>query len=193
MGSETTKTLILDVAERRFARLGLARTSLRHIITEAGVNLAAVNYHFGSRQGLIHAVFSRRVVPMNRERLRLLQGFEERAADRNVSVEQILEAFIRPVVRMSRDRRRGGADFIRLMGRTFSEPDQLLQDFFQELFGDVLQRFTGALRRALPDLSAADMFWRIHFMVDAGCCPPPVPKCDRRRTRIALWLWRHKR
>ena len=75
-----TKDRILDTAERLFARDGFEATSLRSITAEAGVNLAAINYHFQSKEALVQAVIGRRMGPMNDRRLALLDAYEAQAA-----------------------------------------------------------------------------------------------------------------
>src|SRR5512134_3133369 len=102
-----TKERILDAAEALFMVQGFTATSLRMITTRAGVNLAAVNYHFGSKDELVRAVFTRRLGPLNRERVALLEELEEQAGGRPLVPEQVLEAFLTAGVRVARDARRG--------------------------------------------------------------------------------------
>jgi len=159
-----TKERILDVAERLFAENGFKATSLRTITTEAGVNLAAVNYHFGSKDALVREVLSRRIRPLNRERFESLERLEESEGG-EPSIEQIVEAFVAPAIRMSLDPDRGGHVFMRLFGHAMSQPDLDLRDFIAEHFRDVAKRFNRVLQRALPDLSEREVFWRMLFMV----------------------------
>src|SRR5579863_6004584 len=97
--SQTTKDKILDIAERLFGEQGYEATSLRHVIFEAGVNLAAVHYHFGSKEELLDAVVLRGAVPMNAERLALLDRYEKEAGPRPVPVEKVLRAILVPTFR----------------------------------------------------------------------------------------------
>src|SRR5438876_7809850 len=106
-----TRSRILDVAEELFGELGLGRVSIRNITRKAKVNLAAINYHFGSKEDLITAVFERRVVPVNEARLAALDTVEKSAGKRIPRLEDILEAFIRPALQSSLQRSRGGAAF----------------------------------------------------------------------------------
>src|SRR5271166_1991773 len=96
----TTKDRILDAAERLFARDGIEATSLRTITAEAGANLAAVNYHFQSKDALVKSVVARRVCPVNERRLALLDACEAAAGDGPLPVEQVLDAFLRPVMEL---------------------------------------------------------------------------------------------
>ena len=157
-----TKERILDTAERLFAEHGFDATSLRAITSEADVNLAAVHYHFGSKDALIEAVFARRLGPLNRQRLRELDALET-AGD--PTVEQILAAFVGPPLRLHQEVLESGSDLMRLYGRTMAEPRQLFQQIFSEQFREVVERFTVALRHALPELAVDDLFWNLHFSI----------------------------
>jgi AcrR family transcriptional regulator len=160
-GSETQGRL-LDAAEHLFAMHGLEATSLRAITTEANVNLASVNYHFGSKEALIQAVFARRIGPINTERLRLL-SLAEVAGD-PPDLRAILDAFIRPAVSLAREMGPQGRDFMALAGRMYTLPPdyrKLLMNQFDEVF----ERFGRALGSALPHLSQPTLLWRFFFMV----------------------------
>lgn len=162
-----TKQVLLDAAEGLFAERGFAATSMRDIAARAGANLAAANYHFGGKRGLMEAVLERRITPLNRSRLEQLGAAEAAAGRRRVSLEAVLEAYIGPALKMSEQFPGGGESFVRLMGRTFIEPDSELQSFFLDLFKEVAGRFIPTIQQAVPDLPASDLFWRVHFMI--GC------------------------
>src|SRR5712691_8886626 len=115
-----TRTRILDAAEELFMQHGFGGTSMRLLTSRAGVNLAAVNYHFGSKDALIEAVFRRRLDPMNLARIAALDELE--ATARALAPEAIIRAFIGPSLRMIEDAKGGGRNFIRLLGRTYTEP-----------------------------------------------------------------------
>jgi AcrR family transcriptional regulator len=161
-----TKERLLDTAERLFAEQGYAATSLRGIIAEAGVNLAAVHYHFHSKEALLEAVILRRSVPANQERLALLDRFEKEAGGNPPPLEKVIEAFVAPTLRMSRDPRSGGMVFMKLLGRLQAEGD-LLPRMIVSQFGDVLPRFGAALRASLPDLPKEELFWRLNLALGA--------------------------
>lgn len=160
-----TKTLILDAAEQAFADLGFDAASLRHIISVAGVNLAAVHYHFGSKEALIQAVFARRIGPLNAERLQLLDEFLAQTGNRRPRLEPIIEAMIRPALKLARDPKLGGPDVMRLFGRMIAEPSDELQAMINSQFGDVAKRFGEALALACPELPQRALMWRFHFMI----------------------------
>jgi AcrR family transcriptional regulator len=161
----STKESLLAAAERLFARQGIARSSLRAITQEAGANLASVNYHFGSKGALVRAVFSRHLQPLNRQRLELLERCE--STEGAPQLESIVHAFVAPVLRLRNAGQPGQRDLARLMGRTFSEPGDQVRRIVLEEFAEVIDRFTTALARALPEVPPEDLFWRFHFMVGA--------------------------
>ena len=160
-----TKERILDAAEQLFAERGFARTSLRTITNEAGVNLAAVHYHFGSKDALFRAVFGRRIEPVNRERLRQLERLEAEAGQHPVSVEALLEAFLGPVMRLQRDLGGRRGVWSRFIGRVYSEPIDLVQTMIRDQFADIGRRFIAALHRTLPHLPPAAIYQRVQFTV----------------------------
>ncbi len=156
-----TKERILDAAEPLFADHGFAATSMRSITARAEVNLAAVNYHFGSKEALIDAVFTRRLHPLNEERLERLAQVEVESSDQAPSLEQIVESFVGPALRLGHDQ----PVFMRLLGHALSEPS--VREMFTEQFREVFQRFSVALKRALPSLPPEELVWRFLFMVGA--------------------------
>ena len=162
----STKTALLDSAERLFASNGIDGTSLRAITQDAEANLASVNYHFGSKEGLVRAVFGRRLRPLNARRLESLDKalMETRRSER---LRGILHAFVGPVLRMRFDGTAGNPEFVQLMGRTFAEsPAQPRRELLEE-FQHVLSRFLSALSETFPDLDPDAIAWRFHFTVGA--------------------------
>lgn len=159
-----TKDRILDVAEQLFAEHGFGATSMRSITNEAGVNLAAINYHFGSKEGLVQAIFSRRLVPMNAERLRRLRELEQSRSGR-IPLNELVGAFVGPALELSRDVSGGGARFIRLLGRSYTESSHELQEAVRAMYQEVIDAFKPAFAAALPGLGHEELYWRLHFMV----------------------------
>ncbi len=157
-----TKEKILDAAESLFAEHGFEAVPLRRIIAEAGVNSAAIHYHFGSKEGLVKAVFARRCDPLNRERLELLSEAEARAGDGPLPIEDILYAMVAPALRL------GGQRYARLAGRFFTGHSGYTEVIFNEVFREVGQRYYEACRRSLPDLSEKERAWRIHLAWGVG-------------------------
>ncbi len=161
----STKDRILDVAERLFAEKGFAQTSLRDITAEAGVNLAAVNYHFQSKEHLISAVFDRRIGPLNERRLAMLDQLEREAAGGPVPLEGLLRAVVEPVLKMASTPE--GAFAANLIGRAHTEPGDVFASLFKGQFAPVVQRVMAAAQRTLPHLSEIELFWRMQFVIGA--------------------------
>src|ERR1017187_9972164 len=125
-----TKTRILDTAEKLFGQNGFEATSLRDITAEAQVNLAAINYHFQTKDSLIDAVIQRRIEPVNQRRLEMLDS-----AGPNPSVEQIVQAFVAPVLE------RYTTTMMPLMGRVLATPDVFVMRVFKKHLAGVAARF----------------------------------------------------
>lgn len=162
-----TRTAILDAAEQLFAELGVEKASIRQITRAAGVNLAAVNYHFQTKDHLALEVFARLLSPLNAKRLARLDAAEAAAEARGeiAPLEEVLEAFIRPSMEegVTRDHREQG--FICLVSRCFQEPNPDLQGFIHQQFSDLIQRFDAAILRTLPGLEESELSWRMSFFV----------------------------
>ena len=159
-----TRTRILDAAEELFMQHGFEGTSMRLLTARAGVNLAAVNYHFGSKDALIEAVFRRRLDPMNAARLGALEKAEADAGDRPLAPEAIIRAFVGESLRMAEDARGGGRNFIRLLGRTYTEPAKQIRALIGQMYAPTMERYKAALERALPQMPRDELVWRMHFM-----------------------------
>ncbi len=162
-----TKSRILDAAEALFMEHGFEGTSLRVITTLAEVNLAAVNYHFGSKEELFQAVLTRRLDPMNQARLDLLDRYESEAAPAPLSCERILAALFIPALTLARDPARGGANFLRLLGRAYADPAPFIRQFLSVQYAPMIARFKDAFARALPHLPRKELSWRLHFIMGA--------------------------
>ena len=161
-----TRSRILDVAEELFSEHGFDRVSIRDITKKAQVNLAAINYHFGSKEDLIAAIFQRRVIPVNEARLAALDAVE-RLAKRNPKLEDILEAFIRPTVQCPFGTPKGGKAFSKLFGRCLSEPSPKIEVLLKRQFEPLVERLDAALMKALPHLSRSEIFWCMKFTFGA--------------------------
>ena len=160
----TTKDRLLDAAERLFAQQGIEATSLRVITREAGVNLAAVNYHFQSKEALMHAVIARRVGPINEKRLAMLDSCEAAAGDGPLPIDQLIDCLLRPMFEMLSG---PAKEFAPMMSRIFTESSDLTEKVFRKHMAHVLARFFPALERALPHLPRTELLWRMQFMMGA--------------------------
>jgi AcrR family transcriptional regulator len=161
-----TTERILDAAERLFANHGFEGTSIRDIVDAAQVNLAAVHYHFRSKEALLEAVLTRRISIVNDARLRQLEAAERAVAPGSPSVEDVLRAFIVPVIEFAQ-RDESGATFVQLMSRMFTEPRFSLTNFLGRKFGETIGRFSSALVRALPETPREVVLWRAFFTIGA--------------------------
>lgn len=159
----STKERILSAAEDLFARSGFAGASLRQVTASANVNLAAVNYHFGSKENLINELFKRRLDELTAERTKALN---KALATKPVSLESILEAFVAPALHLASDRG-GGQSFVRLLARAFAEQDQRLRRFVSDNYGHVLKEFAKAIHQFVPELQKEDLYWRLDFVSGA--------------------------
>ena len=177
-----TKTRILDAAEILFAENGYKRTSIKALAFRAQVNLAAVNYHFGSKHALVEKVVARRLSLINDLRMEKFRQIEEEAARNGTSppVPALLRAFVEPVFSVT-DTLQKGASFLMIEGRAFAEPDHAIRDIFIRHFKPAFTRLSGLMQAALPDLPAPVLRWRLHFAIGAlahalrVCGTRPVP------------------
>ena len=183
----STKERILGAAEELFAQQGFSGTSLRQVTSRAEVNIAAVNYHFGSKENLVNEVFRRRMDDMSAQRLEMLRKAREEAPD---SLEAILAAFVQPALALAANRNGGGA-FIRVIARAYAETNDGLRAFLSERYGHVQRDFARALAACLPGLTKEELYWRLDFlggaltyaMADFGLIKRPagVSEIDHRR------------
>ncbi len=154
-----TKARIIEAAERLFGQHGYEATSLRHVIAEAGVNLAAIHYHFGSKEELLNEIVGRFAEPVNQRRIEFLEQLEADFAGAPIPVERIIEAFLLPAGQLA------SRASMRLMGRLFGEG--LMPSIAERHFKPTGKRYAHALRRTLPQIPDEEFLWRIDFMVGA--------------------------
>ncbi len=160
--STSTKERILTAAEALFAQRGFDGASLRQLTAAAGVNLAAVNYHFGSKEKLVEQVFKRRLDALNQHRLAELAKVAGKPGTR---LEDVLAAYIRPALELSHEG--NGSLFMRVLARAFAEHDDTLRQFLSENYGHVMKQFTAEFARLLPHLDRAELYWRIDLVTGA--------------------------
>lgn len=159
----STKDRILGAAEELFAQFGFTGTSLRQVTSRADVNIAAVNYHFGSKENLVNEVFRRRMDEMSAQRLAALKAAGEGQPGQ---LEPILAAFVEPALALAQDRHGGGA-FIRVIARAYAEKNDGLRKFLSDHYGHVLREFAKAINGAVPQLSKEELYWRLDFLAGA--------------------------
>jgi AcrR family transcriptional regulator len=156
-----TRERILDAAKVMFAERGVEGVSLRELTMRAGVNIAAVHYHFGSKEGVLAEVFARSSKPIVKWRMDLLDKVRHDADGRPV-LEDILEAFLRPALQAGR---RQNASFMQLRARLALERDDSIQRILSNAFDKSSRRFLDVLSEALPDLPKDELYWRFHFLI----------------------------
>ena len=164
--SEATRDAILRASESLFIQQGHDATSLRQITALANVNLAAVNYHFGSKEALVQAVLKRRLAVLNEERLAALDALEAAAGKDAVKPSLIVDAFFGTLMRHAA-RPNTGAAVLTLLERTMTDPATFVRSLFAEEYAPVLERFRQALFKALPNVPQDEIVWRFQFMLGA--------------------------
>lgn len=166
MSQPVTKQRILSAAEHHFARDGYHATSLRSITATAKVNLAAVNYHFGSKEALLEAVIERRLNPLNERRLAQLEALLNQAEQIGElpACRDILRTFIEPTLNL-RQQGSEAEDFVALIGRILAEPRGVAMSIFMHHMEPLMERLFQALSLSLPTLSHETLFWRLHFAI----------------------------
>lgn len=172
---DDTRARILHAAEEHLAAHGYDGTSLRAVTADAGVNLAAVNYHFGSKAGLLAAVLERRLGGMNQARLARLDELE---AAGDPDLRALVHAFIGVPVRWMVEQGEEGRATMQLVGRTHTSPNEVVRRVLYEQFGEVARRFHAAFSRALPGVAPEDVTFRmmatigvLKFFLSAGGPP----------------------
>lgn len=166
MARPDTMDRILDTAEVLFAQKGFAETSLRAITSKAEVNLAAVNYHFGSKEALIQAVFKRFLNPFCARLDSLLDQLENDASN-SVTLERLLATLSQSVLAVQQGEPQRVTIFFRLSGLAYSQVQGHLRRFFRENYAEVFERFLRQLALAVPEVPPMEMFWRVHFALGA--------------------------
>lgn len=166
MASSTheTKEQIITVAERLFADKGFAGTTLRNVVNEAGVNLAAVNYHFGSKEELFRAVVARFARPVVERELSLLS--ELKAGAELPSVDEILTALLQPSLEILSEGEGSRLVRARFMGRCRTEPEPI-QSIADQEFAPVTEAFLDLLQRVLPEQSRSQLWWKLDLVIAA--------------------------
>ena len=165
MPPNDTRRNILNAAELLFSERGFSETSLRTITTKAGVNLAAVNYHFGSKKSLIQAVMARFLSPFCSELEVALVEYEKSLGHSQPDLYALLAIVFKTAIHSCSDRPERLNRFPRLLGLAYTQGQGHLKRFLNQEYGDVYARFSELLSIATPDLSPEERFWRFHFML----------------------------
>lgn len=167
MAQKDTAKAILNAAEELFSERGFAETSLRNITTKAGVNLAAVNYHFGSKKSLIQAVFARFLAPFSEGLEQDLNDYRQRLQGEPPKLGELLRLLSSASMRSGGSNPRRLGIFMRLLGLAYTQGQGHLRKFLRAEYGTLFRDYMELITAATPDLSNEERFWRIHFMLGA--------------------------
>lgn len=159
----STKERILDAAETLFSEHGFAETSMRDITKVAEVNLASINYHFGSKEELINAVFMRCVQPLAEALRENLEHMKDNITDE--SLDQSLRALVTAGLNSSRAMKGGGGIFIRLLSRAYADPEASIRNYLVKQHENVLTAYVHMLAQVLPDVTPEEIYWRAYYML----------------------------
>ena len=162
-----TPERILDAAEILFAEHGIGSVSIRSIVKEADVNVALVNYHFGSKDELVCAVIRRRIIQINERRFELLRQCKEKYGNRAIPLKELLHAFLSPGVELGQDKESGGQHFFRVIARAHAETAPYIQKVLFEQLNKVIDVFLEELKKALPKVNDTERGMRLAFTVGA--------------------------
>lgn len=162
-----TRQRLLEAAELLFSEEGFDAVSVRDITEKAGANVAAVNYHFNSREHLVELVMERYINPVNDERLARLDALEKKSGGKGLPLEEILDAFVRPFATQVRKSELSEKMFYKLMGRCLGDRGGVMPRSVEQGFQLMLMRFRKAFEKALPELDTEELLWRVHFTVGA--------------------------
>ena len=164
MELSATKRKIIEAAEVEFAKQGYAGASIRSITKTAGVNLAAVNYHFGSKEDLFKHMARYRFEPINELRFRLLDDLEVKHAPEAPPAENVIEIIIRPLVTNFMAKGASGGSFMRAMGKALSEERPFMQKLQRDLLKDIVARVASLLHRTANEASQEQISYCMHFI-----------------------------
>lgn len=162
---DNSETEFLDAAERLFAAHGYEGTKVRAIATEAGVNLGALHYYWGSKEALFRAVCQRRLSPLVEERIRLLDECMVAAGNDTPDIAGVLRAGISPMLMAGR---RDNAHFGALMSRSLSDPSPEVREVMRDIYDESVFRYVRLLRKACPHLDTQTFFRRLHIVLGAA-------------------------
>ena len=163
--SEKTRKRILSAAEKIFARGGYRAMTLREVTNEANVNLAAVNYHFGSKTNLMRSLIRERFEPINRIRLQLLDARITAHAPRPVPLTEIYDALFRPLFTGMESAPANDTTLMQIIGRALTEPADFMRSLHKEFFAELSMRFMAEIQRSCPELTQEQLQYRFFLSI----------------------------
>jgi len=166
MAYTETVDRILDAAEILFAEKGFSETSLRMITGQAKVNLAAVNYHFGSKNALIQAVFNRFLSPLNDLMVEGLKANKWGEKGGNTpTIEDVLRLYTRSLLKIPTRHENGVSIFMRLLGLAYTQSQGHLRKYLEDEYSKTFWPFLSLMKQITPDLTTAERYWRTQFVI----------------------------
>jgi len=162
---DLTRKRIVSAAEKIFAQKGFRAMTLRDVTKEAKVNLAAVNYHFGSKTNLMHAVIHNRFAPINDERMRRLNALIEQYADTPIPLYELFSALVTPLFEAAAEQPKKNSILMLIIGRAFTEPADFMCQMHKKFFSELCETFTNQIKRTCPHLSEEELHYRFYFAV----------------------------
>jgi AcrR family transcriptional regulator len=162
-----TKDKIIEVSRRLFSEHGLDAVPLRDIAAEAGVNGAAINYHFGTKEHLIREIYRQLFEGLNKSRIKALDDYEASLKGKKAAPEKIVRAWIASTVKFSTSQERGGIYWVRLLFHAYGVSREFVDQSIGEQIDHITTRFVEALHVAMPNSSREDLFWRFDFAIGA--------------------------
>jgi AcrR family transcriptional regulator len=182
------KRRLLEAATRLFAEHGFDRVSVRDITKACEANIAAVNYHFGSREDLLATVLLQHAAPILEERLARFEVLEKRAGGKSAVLEEVIEAFARPVLAHARKSELPEQLSAKLLGRIFSTEPVLLPEALRGQLSDSIDRFMRLLAKSQPSIQTDELAWRVHFvngaLIHALMLPEWLPRSATAATGV---------
>lgn len=168
MAQQDTVERLLHAATLLFAERGFAETSLRTITGLADANLAAVNYHFGSKKELIQAVFHRFLSPYCRELDLKLDELEERSNGCSPEAEELLRCMLDTLLLTTEEIHEGPHIFMRLLTLAYTQSQEHLRQYLIATFASTYERIVRLIKNVCPDLDSVEFYWRLYFMLGAS-------------------------
>ncbi|MGJ8638060.1 MAG: TetR/AcrR family transcriptional regulator [Opitutaceae bacterium] len=163
--SERTRQKLLHAAEQLFADKGYRAMTLRDVTREASVNIAAVNYHFGSKANLMREAIRNRIEPINHERLKRLDALIESHKPATVPVNAIFDTLIRPLFESDATKTGPNPALILVIGRAFAEPADFMRKLHHDFFQELSRRYLIELKRSCPTLTEETLRYRFFLSI----------------------------
>jgi AcrR family transcriptional regulator len=165
-GAADTSAAILDAAEDLFSKHGFYGVTIREVAREAGVDTALVHYYFGSKRALFDAVFLRRAEVWNNERVDAVNRYARDPGPDGMTLEGLLEAFLRPPFQWSLKGGPGWKHYSALVAQTNANPT-FGGETMARYFDPAIRRLIELIKQVLPDAREVDLYWAYHNLSGA--------------------------